>query len=68
MRADQTSNFDLVGPADYYDQRHQLKKKKYLYLNYSDLLYYVEYSLLFLKPNFTCNKCDNNYNRCKLLQ
>ena len=30
MRADLTSNFDLVGPADYYDQRHQFKKKKIL--------------------------------------
>ena len=22
-----TSTFDLIGPADYYDQRHQIKKK-----------------------------------------
>lgn len=32
MRADLTSTFDLIGPADYYDQRHQIKKKDTLYL------------------------------------
>ena len=31
MREDLTSTFDLIGPADYYDQRHQIKKNT-LYL------------------------------------
>lgn len=44
MRADLTSTFDLIGPADYYDQRHQIKKKRHLISHYSDLFYYVEYT------------------------